>query len=241
MSLHKLTAGSGYDYLTRQVAALDATEKGHVPLASYYAERGESPGVWIGSGLAGIDGFKTGDPVTAEQMRALFGVGLHPLAAQRQQQLQGPDLTDRDYQAVTRLGAPFKIYRNDIPPFRVEVAKRIAELNAAAGLPRDWPVPRSERARIRTEVARELFAAEHGRPPQDARELAATIATHSRPQTTAVAGYDLTFSPVKSVSTLWALAAPAVAAQIEKAHRAAVSDALSFIEQHALSVKNLDI
>ncbi len=153
MSIHKLTAGSGYDYLTRQVAAMDATEKGHVPLASYYTERGESPGVWIGSGLAGIDGLKAGDPVTAEQMQALFGVGLHPLATQRQQQLQGPDLTDRDYLAVSRLGAPFKIYANDIPPFRVEVAKRIAELNAAAGLPRDWPVPRSERARIRTEVA----------------------------------------------------------------------------------------
>src|SRR5215211_578318 len=234
MSIHKLTAGSGYDYLTRQVAALDATEKGHVPLASYYTERGETPGVWIGSGLAGIDGLKTVVPVTAEQMRALFGVGLHPLAAQRQQQLQGPDLTDRDYQAVTRLGAPFKIYSNDIPPFRVEIAKRIAELNAAAGLPRDWPVPRSERARVRTEVAGEFFAAEHGRPPEDARELAATIAKHSRPQTTAVAGYDLTFSPVKSVSTLWALANPTVAAQIEKAHRAAVSDALSFIERHAL-------
>jgi conjugative relaxase-like TrwC/TraI family protein len=234
MSIHKLTAGSGYDYLTRQVAALDATQKGHVPLASYYTERGETPGVWIGSGLAGIDGLKIGDPVTAEQMQALFGVGLHPLAAQRQQQLQGPDLTDRDYRAVTRLGAPFKIYSNDIPPFRVEVAKRIAELNAGAGLPRDWPVPRSERARVRTEVAREFFAAGHGRPPQDARELAAEIAKHSRPQTTAVAGYDLTFSPVKSVSTLWALAAPAVAAQIEKAHRAAVSDALSFIERHAL-------
>ena len=29
MSIHKLTAGSGYDYLTRRVAALDATEKGH--------------------------------------------------------------------------------------------------------------------------------------------------------------------------------------------------------------------
>jgi hypothetical protein len=35
MSLHKLTAGSGYDYLTRQVAAFDATEKGHAGLASY--------------------------------------------------------------------------------------------------------------------------------------------------------------------------------------------------------------
>ena len=44
MSVHKLTAGSGYDYLTRQVAALDATEKGHIGLASYYAERGESRG-----------------------------------------------------------------------------------------------------------------------------------------------------------------------------------------------------
>ena len=31
----------------------------------------------------------------------------------------------------------------------------------------------------------------------DARELAATIAKHSRPRTQAVAGYDLTFSPVK--------------------------------------------
>ena len=93
MSIHKLTAGSGYDYLTRQVAALDATEKGHTGLASYYTERGETPGVWIGSGMDGIDGLTAGDPVTAEQMRALFGCGLHPLAELRQQQLEGPDLT----------------------------------------------------------------------------------------------------------------------------------------------------
>jgi TrwC relaxase len=211
-----LTAGSGYDYLTRQVAAMDATEKGHVPLASYYTERGETPGVWIGSGLAGIDGLHAGDPVTAEQMRGLFGVGLHPLAVQRQEQLQGPDLTSRDYLAVTRLGAPFKIYHSDIPPVRVEGARRIVDIKAAAGLPRDWPIPRDEPARVRTEVATEFFTAEHGRPPQDARELAAATAKHSGPQTTAVAGYDLTFSPVKSVSTLWAIAEPAVAAGIEK-------------------------
>ena len=41
MSMHKLTAGSGYDYLTRQVAALDSTEKGHTGLAAYYTDRGE--------------------------------------------------------------------------------------------------------------------------------------------------------------------------------------------------------
>src|SRR5215213_7755936 len=49
-----------------------------------------------------------------------------------------------------------------------------------------------------------------------------------------VAGYDLTFSPVKSVSALWAVADPAVAAVIERAHQAAVQDALTFIEKHAL-------
>jgi hypothetical protein len=34
MSLHKLTAWSGYDYLTRQVAALDATDKGHATVCA---------------------------------------------------------------------------------------------------------------------------------------------------------------------------------------------------------------
>ena len=62
MSIHKLPAGSGYDYLTRQVAALDATETGHVGLASYYMERGESPRLWVGSGLVGIDGLEPGRP-----------------------------------------------------------------------------------------------------------------------------------------------------------------------------------
>jgi hypothetical protein len=138
MSLRKLTAGSGYDYLTRQVAALDATDKGSIGLGSSYTERGESPGVWVGSGMAGIDGLDVGDPVTAEQMRALFGCGLHPLAELRLQQLDGADLTGQDFRDVMRLGAPFKIL---------------------------------DEARVQT-----------------------------------VAGFDLTFSPVKSVSTLWAVA-----------------------------------
>jgi conjugative relaxase-like TrwC/TraI family protein len=234
MSLHKLTAGSGYDYLTRQVAALDATEKGHTGLASYYAERGDSPGVWIGSGMDGIDGLAAGDPVTAEQMRALFGCGLHPLAELRQEQLEGPDLTLRDFQNATRLGVPFKIVDNDLIPFRVEVAKRIAALNTAIGWPADASIAAADRARVRTQVAREYFLAEHGREPANARELAGQIAKDSRPRTQTVAGYDLTFSPVKSVSTLWAVADPPVAAAIERAHQTAVQDALTFIEDHAL-------
>lgn len=129
---------------------------------------------------------------------------------------------------------PFKVYTADVSDYRLQVATRLDALKTADGLPGDWPVPPEERARVRTEVAREFFRAEHGRDPQDARELAATIAKHSRPKTQAVAGYDLTFSPVKSVSTLWAIADPAIAARIERAHQGAVQDALAFLEQHAL-------
>lgn len=44
MSLHKLSAGSGYTYLTRQVAVADDTARGRGSLGAYYAERGEAPG-----------------------------------------------------------------------------------------------------------------------------------------------------------------------------------------------------
>ncbi len=41
MTLHKLSAGDGYTYLTRQVAAHDATERRQAGLSEYYAERAE--------------------------------------------------------------------------------------------------------------------------------------------------------------------------------------------------------
>ena len=234
ISLHKLTAGTGYTYLTRQVAAHDRAGGPRTSLASYYSDRGETPGLWVGSGVAGIDGLAVGDEVTAEQMRLLFGFGLHPLADQREERLQGPGLTERDYREARRLGVPFKVYTAEATAFQVEIAKAIEDHNAALGHPRDYPVAAQDRARIRSKVAAEMFRAEHGRDPRDARELSGTIAKLSRPRTTAVGGYDLTFSPVKSVSTLWAIAPPQVAAQVELAHNEAVADALAFIEAHAL-------
>ena len=93
MTLHKLSAGSGYEYLTRQVAALDSTEKGRTTLADYYSAKGESPGLWVGSGLVGVDGLEVADAVTAEQMEHLFGTGSHPLTGEP-------------------LGAAYKVYDN---------------------------------------------------------------------------------------------------------------------------------
>ncbi|WP_202817470.1 relaxase domain-containing protein [Ornithinimicrobium sp. CNJ-824] len=77
MTLHKLAAGSGYTYLTKQVAAHDATERRQAGLTAYYEEKGEAPGRWLGTGLVGLD-LAEGDVVTEEQMKLLFGRGRHP-------------------------------------------------------------------------------------------------------------------------------------------------------------------
>ena len=83
MTMHKLSAGSGYTYLTKQVARSDMTHTGGQALADYYTEKGESPGRWMGQGLVGLagpHGVEAGEEVTEEQMKALFGEGLHPNA-----------------------------------------------------------------------------------------------------------------------------------------------------------------
>ena len=126
MSLHKLTTGWGYDYLTRQVAAMDSTEKDHTTLATYYDQKGETPGHWLGSGLVGIDGLKAGDVVTADQMLSLFGLGDHPLTTQRLAALDDT-ATERDIRDAMKFGNRYGIYPG-VSEFRSELAERLARL-----------------------------------------------------------------------------------------------------------------
>src|SRR3954451_6360191 len=232
MTLHKLTAGDGYTYLTRQVAAQDATSLGFASLGDYYSEKGEAPGVWMGRGLAGVPDFPVGEQVTEAQMVALFGKGRHPNAEliERAAMLAGKDPQQVD--RASRLGAPYRGFE-EANEYRRRCAEAFREHNAALGLDAVTPVPAEDRAGIRTAVASAMFVESYGRPPADARELSGHLARISRPATTAVAGYDLTFSPVKSVSTLWAIAPPEVAAVIEQAHADAVADTLRWLEDHA--------
>ena len=230
MGLHKLSAGDGYTYLTRQVAAHDRTE-GVGGLADYYADSGESPGRWAGSGIAGLD-LAPGQDVTEEQMKLLFGQGRHPDAARIKAALLAGGATSARAETATALGRAFPVYTAG-RPLRVAWAAAFSEFNLARGARWDDPLPPDERQRIRTQVATLAFTDQHGRGPLDERELAGYIARESRPATTAVAGYDLTFSPVKSVSTLWAVAPLEVARTIEEAHHAAVADTLAWLEREA--------
>jgi DNA primase catalytic core len=231
MGLHKLTAGDGYTYLTRQVAAHDSTEKGHTSLGDYYEQKGESPGAWVGSGLSGL-GMIAGERVSAEQMKALFGEGRHPNAKAVEDAIVGEGGSSAAALKASGLGRAFAVY-DGANPFQVEVARRFTAWNTRLGVKWDAAIPAEDRARIRTETGKAMFAQEFGRPPANARELSGFIARASRQPTTAVAGYDLTFSPVKSVSALWAIAPREVAEQIEAAHHAAVTGTLRWLETEA--------
>jgi DNA primase catalytic core len=232
MTVHKLTAGDGYTYLTRQVAAHDATSRGFDTLGAYYTERGEAPGVWMGSGLAAVPDFPVAGDVTEAQMQALFGEGRHPNARELERSMRAAGASEKEIDAASRLGSLYRIYQAT-QMFNRRAAGAFRDYNRHRGLHPDTPVPAEDRARIRSEIARRMFLEAFGREPVDARELSGHLARISRQQTTAVAGYDLTFSPVKSVSTLWAIAPKAVADIIEQAHHDAVTDTLGWIEEHA--------
>ncbi|MFC4334639.1 MobF family relaxase [Salininema proteolyticum] len=84
------------------------------------------------------------------------------------------------------------------------------------------------------------ITARTGREPREAELREARAAAAKKPAT-AVAGYDLSFSPVKSVSLLWALhPSEHVRAQVKWAHDAAVAEALTFLEEHAAHARTGD-
>ncbi|WP_283253296.1 MobF family relaxase [Actinotalea sp. K2] len=81
--MHKLVAGAGYAYLTRQVAAGDAFLGAGEPLVAYYEATGTPPGRWLGSGLRGLGGdgarVRVGDVVSEAGMVAVFRDGHDPV------------------------------------------------------------------------------------------------------------------------------------------------------------------
>src|SRR5271167_3759542 len=112
-------------YLIRQVAASDATDRGRPSLADYYSAKGEAPGTWMGRGLAALGkpvyrdaadrlvtelwGVPHGSQVSEDQMKALFGEGLHPNADRITRHLTGVGVGQAGAMAAARLGRPFPI------------------------------------------------------------------------------------------------------------------------------------
>ena len=211
MTIHKITAGDGYTYLTRQVAAGDSSPQRGKSAAEYYTETGNPSGTWMGSGLRslGVSG-----QVSEAQMTALYGQGLHPNAAaiiaDYQREHVTAEMSERQLNKVNEqarkaagLGRPFPEYQ-DLGPFDDRVSARLEA--------------------IQTEVGRAPTAAEEKKVRRE----------EARRQRRAVAGFDLVFTPVSSVSRLWGLDPRLwVREAIEQAHQTARDAALKLLEEYA--------
>ncbi|MGV8909918.1 MAG: MobF family relaxase [Propionicimonas sp.] len=218
IGLQKISAVAGYEYLTRHVACLDATAKDYQRLDAYYLAKGEEPGSWWGAGLAGV-GLAEGDPVTAEQMRLLFGQGLDPTTG-------------------AKLGRAYSVFDHTPTVFETELADRITVWRVEHGVPAGVPLPKGVLAAERTALAREWFVAAHPDVVPEARQLRDVIAKNTSHPRVAVAGFDITLTPPKTISTLWAVADRPFAATIRAVHDAAVSDALAYLEANVLFTRN---
>ena len=233
MSLHKLSAGDGYTSLTRQVAVQDSTERGLSGLGAYYSEKGEARPAcgWAGGRRAWQSSSRRCRSGSGRWWRCSGRAGTRTPTGSRRRRSRpagacGPRSPPPAWDGRSRR-------RERRRAFRVQLAVRFAQAISAAGRPRGAALPDDERARIRTKLAAELFVGEYGRAPADAREVSGFLARAGRPAARAVAGYDLTFTPVKSVSALWAVADPATAEGIERAHTQVVSETLGWLEDHA--------
>ena len=225
MTCHVLHSSDGYQYLTRQVASGDVQRSAFDPLIAYYTLEGNPPGQWAGSGIAelGVSGL-----VSEEQMAALFGEALHPNAQELIAERVDAGMPFEKARAEVRLGRRFAEYDNDIPLVKrtraayarferenhrrptVQERRLIKEAEAAALLAQIAPDEEITQERVRQYITDELGRTRH-----------------------AVAGFDLVFSPVKSVSLLWALGGHSIRAIIEEIHEEAWQRALAYGEQVA--------
>jgi conjugative relaxase-like TrwC/TraI family protein len=212
MTIHKLTAGDGYTYLTRQIAGGDVQRERSQDAADYYTAKGNLPGRWQGRGapLLGLEG----EQVTEDQMRALFGMGLHPdadaMISDYLAEHVRPGMTERQVAAVQ--------------------AKALRAASLGAAFPEYKPIERFDK---RVHQRLEVIEQETGRA-LTAAEVKRVHAEEARRARAAVAGFDVVFAPVKSTALLWALdPRPEVRQAVRQAHEAARDAAMEMLEEHA--------
>ncbi|MCW4353419.1 relaxase domain-containing protein [Hoyosella sp. YIM 151337] len=251
MTVHVLHAGDGYSYLSRSVASQDVQREAGQSLAGYYHANGTPPGRWMGSGVAGLAEYRgqvraervVSGTVTEAQMKALFGEGLHPNADAISRGVYAAATTPRALQRAgnevlhqTKLGRKFPAFKNES-----RLRDTLEAADRAFADDHGRPPTTVERRELHLTAARPIFEDANGRAPQSERELSSWVATETaRHHRYPVAGFDLTFTPAKSVSVLWALGDDEVRQAVEAAHRGAVADTIEWLEHNAAFTRTGD-
>lgn len=89
---------------------------------------------------------------------------------------------------------------------------------------------------IRHRVGAVMYRAQHGVEPTD-KQLVAFIARESKPKSNSVAGFDMVFTPPKSVSMAWGLGDESLREGVQQAHEAAISDVVKFLEEQVIMTR----
>ncbi|SPM41918.1 hypothetical protein MNAB215_4135 [Mycobacterium numidiamassiliense] len=247
MSLDKLSAEHGYEFLASHIDA-PVTEKRCSTTPDDDNTQKEPRGQWMGRGLSALSEptsctpntdfekalwrVETGSYVSEGQIRALFESCLHPNADEIVAHLISQGVGENAAKSVVRLGRPLRVNATSIE-LRRRLAAAYRDHNINQGLRPSAPIDDESRAQIRNTIGHQTFIELYGRGPTDDHELRQFIARGIRGVPTSVAGYALTFSPVKSVSVLWALAPLEIAHTIELCHNQAVADALDYLQDNA--------
>jgi hypothetical protein len=83
-------------------------------------------------------------------------------------------------------------------------------------------------------VARPFYRDKFGYEHASGKDVIAWVNRERDKVRQAVAGFDFTFSPVKSVSVLWALSDERTASKVAALHHQAVAEALRWAEDNAI-------
>lgn len=94
----------------------------------------------------------------------------------------------------------------------------------------------AEMKEIRFRVGAQMFRDERGIEPSNA-QLAQFVAQNSKAHQKAVAGYDLVFTPPKSVSIAWGLGDEQLRRSIETAHELAIQDVIRHLEKNVVMTR----
>lgn len=230
MSVHKLSAGDGYLYYMKEVTSGDDVRSRGQTMNDYYMETGNPSGRWMGSGAGRI---KLSGLVNERQMELLFGMGLSPEYDKYREEALSRGLDPETAWNRAKLGRAYYRFNMDDEPFVVALNDAIKQEEGQQGR----TLSDEELRTVRLREAAKHFRVDKNRDPADAEELTKYLHGKLRGPSQAVAGYDLTFSPQKSVSTLWALADPATAKAIEACHEKAISSAMGYIERDVLKTR----
>ncbi|MFF3256999.1 MobF family relaxase [Actinacidiphila glaucinigra] len=225
MTMKGITA-AGYRYYRRNIAAGDGARGGQVAVSS--STPGVPAGQWHGAaavrlGLAG--------EVTEPQMRALFGLGMHPDAEAIVARQARAGASSAAALRAARLG-PALPRLSEVSPLDRQIEQALdAESERLCR-----PLTKAEAKQVRMAVAAQAFRAEYHRVPDDGAELGRFLAARTGPQRQARTGFDLTFSS-EELSLLFALGDESVRRTVLEVQRQARAETVAWIEHHALAVR----